>query len=106
MKKEIYRRINHVLRVLGAKKKEVIDARDESENAISAFLEPGEIPPIVEASEDIKIRFSNYMTLELQIDEWVERKHAEMTRQDVNLKTLMDSVHQDMQSFIEQIENI
>ena len=106
MKKEIYRRINHVLRVLGAKKKEVIDARDESENADSAFFELDETPPVVEAADEEEQRFVNYMGLEADIDLWVERRHREMVREETDLSNLLEIVNKDMLSFKERIANI
>ncbi len=106
MKKEIYRRINHVLMVLGAKKKQVIDAKDESENAISIFLEPGELPKEVKASDEILMRFQNYVKLESEIENWIELRHSDITNNVNDLRELLEIIHQDMLNFINRIDNI
>jgi len=106
MKKEIHKRIDHVLTTLGAKKKEVTDARDESENAGGAFLEAGELPQEVKASDEVMKRFNEYMSLELEVNNWAERRQADITNGVNNLQTVLDVVHQDMLKFVEKIEAI
>jgi hypothetical protein len=106
MKKEIHKRIDHVLTVLGTKKKEVTDARDESENAASAFLNAGELPEEVKASDEIMKRFKEYMALEAEIDMWVSKRHADIINGVNGLPELLGLVHQDMLGFVNKIDAI
>lgn len=92
--------------VLGAKKKEVLEAVYESENAINLFLNPGELPPVIQATGEVYDRFNRYMTLESNVDRWVEQRHTEMSNGVSDLSELQNVIHQDMLDFIQQIQNI
>lgn len=106
MKKLMYKKISHVLMVLGAKKKEVLEDVYESENAINLFINPGELPPVIQATSEVSTRFNRYMMLEADIDRWVEKRHTEMSNGVSDLNELKNVIHKDMLNFIELIENI
>ncbi|MEX1002928.1 MAG: hypothetical protein WDZ35_12495 [Crocinitomicaceae bacterium] len=106
MKKLMYKKISHVLMVLGAKKKEVLEEVYESENAINLFLNPGELPPVIQASNEISDRFNRYMLLEADVDGWLEKRHTEMSNGVTDLNELKNVIHKDMLNFVQLIENI
>lgn len=106
MKKEINKRIKHVMFHLGAKKHEIKELLDDSENLGSGFIEAGELPEEPKASPEIQARFNSLMKLELEIDAWFEQKLDQLYGMPEKMKELLEGVHQDAINFTNRIDKI
>jgi hypothetical protein len=106
MRKEIKKRIKEVWMHLGAKKQSVTVLRDESEGMNTAFINAGELPPIVQASPEIQARFNAVISVEKKIDIWFEQKLIQVSETPILTPEILNEIHVEAIGFINEIDQI
>ncbi|MEN9973926.1 MAG: hypothetical protein RIS20_2273 [Bacteroidota bacterium] len=106
MKDLIYKKINHVLIVLGAKKMEVLGTIYSNEEAWHFIMRTDELNEYLQDLVEGYPRLYEYMLLEVDVDTWIKSRHEQLNSGAFELEEIRNVVHKDMLDFMKKIEKI